>query len=218
MQQQIEDARKHGIDLLLSMEHRWGSYLGRLIFEDCKEALRRPMQLLEVFEAAGKAAEEDEKYLSWMLPLTNFPVVQYYIDGTVKKIYVQYGPPVGPRLSTGYYQNTLQLFVSFLERPVPARRKQSQGAAPNVIHSLDAAHLMLVVHEANFDVVTVHDSFGSHPSDMPTLFTLVRKKFVELYMADPLSYIMTQINGDVSNVDFGALNIKLIEESEYCFS
>ena len=216
-QQQIDDARKHGIDVLLHMEHKWGAYLGREIFEDCRVSLKRPMQLLSVFEAAGRKAEADGKFLEWNVPVTNFPVVQHYTEGLVKKTWVQYGPPAGERNSTGYYDNTLQLHICFIEDAIPSKGKQSQGASPNAIHSLDAAHLALTVYRADFPITTIHDSFGCLLSDMPKLFKLIRETFVELYQADPLSSIMRDINGDITNVQFGELDISLILDSEYCF-
>ena len=217
-EQQIDDAKKHGIELLLHMEHRWGAYLGREIYNACRESLKRPMQLLSVFEMAGKKAEQEGKFLQWTVPVTNFPVVQNYTEGKVKKIWVQYGPPLGEKMSTGYYVNTLQLAICFIEDVKPSKGKQSQGASPNAIHSLDAAHLAMTVAEADFPLATVHDSFGALLGDMPKLFTLIRKTFVELYEADPLTSIMKDVAGDVSQIEFGNLDINLILESEYCFS
>jgi DNA-directed RNA polymerase len=217
-QQVIDDARKHNIDLLLYMEHRWGAYLGREVFNDCRVSLEKPMQLLNVFENAGKKAEKEGKFLSWQVPVTNFPVVQNYTEGIVKKIWIQYGPPIGERNSTGYYQNTLQLSICFIEDVRPSKGKQSQGASPNIIHSLDAAHLAMSVHKSPFPVTTIHDSFGCLLADMPVLFTLLRETFVELYEADPLTSIMKQIGGDISQVKLGNLDLTLILRSEYCFS
>ncbi len=215
-QQQIDDAKKHGIDLLLHMEHKWGAYLGREVFEDCRVSLERPMRLLSVFEQAGKKAEEKGKFLSWNVPVTNFPVVQNYTEGKVKKIWVQYGPPLNKK-STGYYENTLQLSICFIEDVVPSKGKQSQGASPNAIHSLDAAHLALTVHRAEFPITTIHDSFGCLLADMPRLFRMIRETFVELYSANPLESLMNDIDGDISNVELGTLDINLVLESEYCF-
>ena len=216
-QQVIDDSRKHGIEQLMTMEHRWGSYIGRVIYDDCKVSMKKPTQLLSVFEAAGRRAEEQGKFLSWNIPLTNFPVVQHYVEGTVKKLYIQYGPPKGGRNSSGYYENTLQLAVCFLEDTQPSARKQSQGASPNAIHSLDAAHLMLTVHRCNFPVTTIHDSFGCLLGDMPELFITIRETFVELYQADPLASLMKDIDGDLSSVEIGTLDINLVIESEYAF-
>jgi DNA-directed RNA polymerase len=216
-QQQIDDSKKHGIELLLSMEHKWGSYLGREVYEDCRVSLERPMRLLAVFEAAGKAAEERGEFLSWTVPVTGFPVVQHYTEGVTKRVYVQYGPPVGERTSTGYYENTLQLHVCFLENMVPSKGKQSSGASPNAIHSLDAAHLAMTVDRADFSVTTIHDSFGCLLADMPKLYQLIRETFVDLYRVNPLFGLMEDIQGDISGLEFGTLDIEAVLESAYAF-
>jgi DNA-directed RNA polymerase len=131
---------------------------------------------------------------------------------------VQYGPPIGERNSHGCFENTLQLKICFLEHTKHSKKKQSQGASPNAIHSLDAAHLMLAVHRADFPVTTIHDSFGCLLGDMADLFIIIRETFVELYKADPLSSIMIDIEGDISNVELGSLDITLILDSEYAFA
>jgi DNA-directed RNA polymerase len=217
-QQIIIDSKKHGIPLLLFLEHKWGSFLGREVLKDCKICLKRPMDLLGVFERAGKAAEAKGEYLSWTAPITNFPVVQYYVEGVVKKIWVQYGPPIGEKLNTGYYENTLQMQICFIEKPRPSKGKQSQGASPNIIHSFDAAHLTLTVAQAKFPVTTIHDSFGCLLSDMPELYTLIRETFVEVYKENPLDNLLKEIGGDISELDIGDLDVTEILHSEYCFS
>jgi DNA-directed RNA polymerase len=216
-QQIIDDARKHNIELLLYMEHRWGAYLGREVFNDCKRSLEKPMQLLKIFEEAGRKAEQDDKFLSWTVPVTKFPVVQNYTEGIVKKIWVQYGPPQGVRNSTGYFDNTLQLAICFIEDVKPSKGKQSQGASPNIIHSLDAAHLSMIVASSDFPVTTIHDSFGCLLADMPKLFAVTRQTFVELYKQDPLTSIMKDIGGNANEVELGNLDLNLVIESEYCF-
>jgi len=217
-QQIIDDSKKHGIELLLFLEQAWGAYLGREVFNDCKKSLKRPMKLLEIFEAAGKQAEVEKRFLEWTVPITNFPVVQNYTEGRVKKIWVQYGPPKGTRNRTGYYDNTMQLMVCFLEDSIPSKRKQSQGAAPNAIHSLDAAHLVMTVAYADYPVTTVHDSFGCLLADMPKLYKLIRETFVELHEDNPLPKLLEDIGGDLKAVDVGTLDITLILNSEYCFA
>ena len=218
-QQCIDDARKHGIDLLNNMEHRWGAYMGRVVYEDCKTSLQRPMQLLKVFEDAGKAAELRDEFLSWKVPATGFPVVQHYTQGVVKKVWINYGPTSGPRVSTGKYDNTLQIQVCFKELHEKSKHKQASGAAPNIIHSLDAAHLMLTQHMcSDFEITTIHDSYGTLYCDMDKLYINVRRAFVRLYQHEPLESIMEQIGGDLSAIDIGVLNIMAMLDSEYCFS
>ncbi|MDB4575364.1 hypothetical protein N9112_00210 [bacterium] len=217
-EQIIDDSRKHGIDLLLYMEHAWGSYMGRSLFAVCEECLQRPMRLLSVFEQAGVEAEKREEFLEWTVPLTNFPVAQHYIEGKVGKFWIQYGPPSGKRLATGYFKNTYQLHISQAEKPIPMKGKQAQGAAPNIIHSLDAAHLIGLCCAAEFPVTTIHDSFGCLLADMPDLFRITREVFVELYSKDPFTNLLFQLTGTEPPFEPGNLDVSLVLDSEYAFS
>jgi DNA-directed RNA polymerase len=250
-QQQIDDARKHGVELLAYMENRWGSYMGQMIYSSCRESMLKPMQLLKAFEDAGKKQEQlgiteskalaaklmeenggiadssekaqraiadaKMKFLAWRLPVTNFLVVQRYTEGTTKKVYVQYGPPKGERATNAHYENTYQLAICFTEIHKASVGKQSLGASPNAIHSLDAAHLVMTVCACPFDVVTIHDSFGASLGDLPALYRIVREQFVELYRHDPLTSIMNDIGGDISHIQMGTLDLNLVLESEFAF-
>lgn len=64
--------------------------------------------------------------------------------------------------------------------------KHRTSFAPNVIHSLDAAHLMLTVTRArasNFDtpLATVHDSFATCAADAPVLESIFKGALVTIY-------------------------------------
>lgn len=64
--------------------------------------------------------------------------------------------------------------------------KQIQAIIPNIIHSLDANHLINIVNTCSYlehkiDVITIHDCFGTHPNDMEILEYNVRKEFILLY-------------------------------------
>ena len=216
--QQISDSKRLGISQLLYAEHSWLAYMGKTVFLNCQHSLERPMKLLTIFEVAGYKAENRGEFLKWTVPITKFPVVQHYTEGKVKKRWIQYGPPLGPRQSTGYYINTLQLAIAFIEDTKPSKRKQSQGAAPNAIHSLDAAHLMMIVNKAPFPVTTVHDSFGCLLADMPDLYRITRETFLELYKENPLPKLLEEVGGHIEDVDIGELDINSILDSEYCFS
>jgi len=216
--QQMEDSKKHGIAQIQDIEQRWATYMGHLIFDVAREYLKRPMKLLSIFEKAGQTAEDNSAFLKWKVPITKFPVIQHYTEGKVKKVWVQYGPPKGPKASTGWYENSYQLHVCHIETQVMSKGKQSQGASPNIIHSLDAAHLMLVVDSVDFPVTTIHDSYGALLPDMDRLFIATRQQFVRLYKENPLPQIIKDINGDIDEVEFGTLDITKICDSEYAFS
>jgi DNA-directed RNA polymerase len=217
-EQQIKDARKHGIPALMHMTHKWGAYMGRTVFDSCGSSMAKPMRLLSLFEKAGKAAEDRGEFLAWTVPKTDFPVVQHYVEGTVKKQWIQYGPQIGERLNTGHFINTYQVSICFIEETKHSKRRQAQGAAPNIIHSLDAAHLMLTIDACPFDITTIHDSFGCLAADMPDLYVAVRETFHELYKENPIFSVMKDIQIDMKEVPCGNLDISLVIDSEYCFA
>jgi len=67
---------------------------------------------------------------------------------------------------------------------------KTRGAmAPNLIHSVDATHLRMVVNSLNHDLVTVHDSIGSHAGNFFTTASAIREQFVAVHEFD----IMTEV-------------------------
>jgi DNA-directed RNA polymerase, mitochondrial len=65
------------------------------------------------------------------------------------------------------------------------KNKQNTGIIPNIIHSLDASHLINIINSANEKnikpIITVHDCFGCHPNNLDNLSHLIKIKFIELY-------------------------------------
>jgi DNA-directed RNA polymerase len=66
--------------------------------------------------------------------------------------------------------------------------KQSNAIIPNIIHSLDATHLINLINNSvdiGFaPIISVHDCFGTHPNKMDELGFMVKKEFVLLYSQD----------------------------------
>jgi len=63
--------------------------------------------------------------------------------------------------------------------------KQVNAIIPNIIHSLDASHLVNLINSAINNKFTpilgVHDCFGTHPNRMDNLSYEVKKEFILLY-------------------------------------
>ncbi len=111
---------------------------------------------------------------------------------------------------------------------VVSPQKQKQGIAPNFVHSLDSAHMMLTINKAKEQGINnfamVHDDFGTHACDIPKLRNIIREEFVEMYKHnEPLHdlYISCALvlqDGAVPVVpEYGDLDLEKIIESEYFF-
>jgi len=63
--------------------------------------------------------------------------------------------------------------------------KQTNSIIPNIIHSLDATHLINLINKAldqRFGpILTVHDCFGTLPNKMEELAFMLKKEFIILY-------------------------------------
>ena len=108
---------------------------------------------------------------------------------------------------------------SYLELQATLKKsKQKTGASPNIVHSLDAVHLTMTVHDAPYSVTVVHDSFGCHAGNMNHMFKHVREKFVELYKMDPLTHILSQMNAEHLIPKKGNLDVRRVLESDFAFA
>ena len=64
-------------------------------------------------------------------------------------------------------------------------RKQVEGILAHLVHSMDAAHMMLTINHLQTGGVhhfaMVHDNFGVHASDIHFLNRALREEFVRIY-------------------------------------
>ena len=98
------------------------------------------------------------------------------------------------------------------------------GISPNYIHSMDAAHMALVVDKWNGDFGAVHDSFSTHAPDVELLLGQTKREFIDMY--DVTNYYQTiedYLVKDISEVttdrpELGDLNIEEIQDSDYFFA
>lgn len=115
---------------------------------------------------AGKAVE-------WIVPATGFPVAQPYYESMKKQVKTVLS---GSIIQPAVYTTTDKI----------QRHRQRNAIAPNVVHSLDAAALMLCVTEASTKhgieaYGMVHDSYATLAADTATMAQCIRQTFYQLY-------------------------------------
>jgi len=105
---------------------------------------------------------------------------------------ISWSTPNGLELTQRYNQSKIQkLTINFLGKNRTAvirkwttdkdSRREVQAIIPNIIHSLDASHLTLIINRWDKYILPIHDCFGTHPNDMINLSEIVRNCFVSLY-------------------------------------
>nr|WP_314122606.1 DNA-directed RNA polymerase [uncultured Brevundimonas sp.] len=109
--------------------------------------------------------------IRWTAP-TGLPVLQVYKSRKADLIRVVYK---GQRIRL-QVRNELSKLDS---------KRQANGISPNLIHSMDASHLMGVANRCyDHDIrslAVVHDSFGVHAARVSDLQNILRDTFAELY-------------------------------------
>jgi len=158
----------------------WHFWFGALVHDMCYEHLEGPASMLQMFRSVAESCNDRDTFLSYNTPHTNFPVVQHYRK------------PMSKRAEFNFCGKTIKPQFVIAEQKSLNKQKQLSSTAPNVTHSLDAAHLTMVISACPFPVTTVHDSFGCHAGNMADMFSIVREQFYELYRQNPLESILDQ--------------------------
>lgn len=112
---------------------------------------------------------------------------------------VEWYTPMGLRVLQAYWRpltKTLQTHVGQTKvrraryrsgaghKPELDLRKQVNGIVPNLIHSFDAAHMMMTINACPSEMnhfAMIHDSFGVHGCDMDDLQFVIRWRFSDIY-------------------------------------
>ena len=107
--------------------------------------------------------------------------------------------------------------VARLYSDLPDVRGFMCGISPNFMHSMDAAHMSLVIADWEGNFGAVHDSFATHACDVELLLAHTKRKFIDMYDVDNYYRIIEdQLIDDRSDVivdrpELGTLNIEEIQ-------
>jgi len=193
-------------EYLRDKDKAWSAYLGHLIYKTCYQELKGPAKMLRMFEQLAVQENEKDRPISFKQIVTNFPFVHSYRRGKKKEVELFYA------------DSSLRVSIQLWQEATLNKDKQKTGAAPNIVHSIDAVHLSMYVHDTSYPVTVVHDSFGSHAGNMDKAFVDVRKKFVELYEKNPLEYILSQLEALSLIPQKGTLDVRNVLESDFSFA
>jgi DNA-directed RNA polymerase len=160
-------------------------YLAQKVREAADQLLPGPGNVMRFIRRLTKAANDRGKLLTWTSP-TGFPVINHYRPSKVRTIDIRDGIRVQHRIGDGYLNKI-------------NKKKAIDSAAPNFVHSLDAAHLIRVANRASTEgitnLVTVHDSYACLAPQAAQLNDILRGELAELYTGytgDHLTHLVNQ--------------------------
>lgn len=168
--------------------------------------------------ACARLLAHEGKGIAWTAP-SGLPVVQRYMSAPSVRVETMLG---GERL---------RVSVPGASKTVN-KEKQKNAVSPNHTHSLDAAHLVLTVLQANDYGVTefslIHDSFGTLAADADAMFAATRDAFVTMYEEnDPFQHLYEQVYEALSEAGRkklplpppkGTLDLSQVQQSLYAFA
>ena len=102
--------------------------------------------------------------------------------------------------------------------PIINIAKAKAAISPNSIHNLDSLHLMLVIDECDFDIVSAHDSYGAHACNVNTMQKVIRSQFKRIIDANPLQHNLNETGNLVPMIKQVQLNSSEILNSEFAFA
>lgn len=190
------------------------TYLAPIVEKCIRETVIAAAGAMDYLKETARIAAKADIPLRWETPV-GFPVVQ------------DYRATAGKRVKVYYNGLCVKLNVREEQERLDSRR-MGAGAAPNYVHSLDAAHLMrtvLACRDAGIEsVAVIHDSFGTHAADIDDLHRLIRETFVEMYKPDLLSVFAQQTCIRMPEAELperppmGTLDLAEVLDSDFFFS
>jgi DNA-directed RNA polymerase len=174
-------------------------YLAGKVFEAIETVVRLPAEAMTYLQKLARALAHEGKPLEWTTP-TGLPWSNRYHATTTKNVRLwlhDKGVVRRTKVAVGY------------EKEID-KDKASNGVAPNFVHALDAAHLLMTVNAAvKEDIVAfalVHDSFGCLASRAERFHGVIREQFVKLYSEhDVLAEVMEQAKCDLTQHNWDRL-------------
>ena len=190
-------------------------YLANLVWSAIEEILTKPKEVMAWFQALAQATAKDGGYLEWLTP-SGMKVRQDYKKTKAKRIRTWLN---GEGKYLKFYDETDAMDI----------KRQSNGASPNIVHSLDAAALHETVKRCKeqhdiHDFAMIHDSYGTHATNCDTMSKVLREVFVDIFTENFLDNFRNQTQCLHPTVELppvpslGNLDVSLLLKSEYFFS
>ena len=193
--------------------HEMCRYLAIKIWAALEQVVVAAFGAMEWLSECAAAVVPVTGVVEWTVPMTGFPARQVYWDATRHMV----------KTTLCGQAVRLSLFRSTKE---PLLYKHKNGIAPNYIHSLDAAALMVTTVLASAEGVThfgmVHDCYSTHAADVPALASATREAFIALYdgvdVVDNLYQQFSRIAEVPQPPPKGTFDVHEVRDSRYFFS
>lgn len=216
-------------------------YLAGKVWRAVTETVTQAAAGMDFFKKVASVLAHERLPLVWTSPI-GLPVMHKYSIWETKRVELCLYDRKMPVLSAKRHDKVLGDGESVLRRvqlnirTKPSERidkdKARSAVAPNVIHSMDGAHLLLTVlnakEEGMTDFALIHDSFGTHAGNTQRFFEIIRESFVEMYtdycpFEETLAYAESVLSDDgcarlPELPTKGTLDLNVVLDAPYAFA
>jgi DNA-directed RNA polymerase len=214
----IEDTKDIDNVYLSNKQHSAARLLGATVFDTIESEFPEVSNVMKMFKDNCEAyMTKTGKQYSHNTLISNFPFTQNYIKHKTSEVRLTDGLYVQGDDKKYTWVNDIKFKIKS-ELPMVNLAKAKAAISPNTIHNLDSLHLMLVIDECDFEIVTAHDSYGAHASDVKEMQKVIREKFKLIIDSDPLQHVLNETGNLVPMITQGQLDSSEILRSEYAFA
>lgn len=190
---------------------RW---LGVVVWEAIGEVVVKAREAMTWLREVSDILTEHGAHAEWSTPI-GLKVRQDYLKGQTKVLQLRAGG---------------QMRLRVWEEDDRIKGSSSRnGLCPNFIHSLDASAMFTTVNDGALEGITsfqmIHDSYGTHAADAPTLNRVLRQSFVDIFSQDWLDRLALDLQALLpdgtllpSPPSKGDLDIDRLHEATYFFA
>lgn len=193
-------------------------YMGGMIWDCVGEVVVAAKNAMDWLQDAARIASKSGKPIKWTTP-AGLMVEQAYTKDERKLIKATFGG------------KKIQLRMKDSEGTKYDKRKQASGISPNLVHSLDASHLMFTIVTSKAKGIQsfsmVHDSYGTHASNAGVLAHTLRDCFVDMYQRSCVlegfrEELQSQLPPDADEIpptpEKGNLDLEQVRKSPFFFA
>jgi len=194
------------------------AYLATTLWQVIEDVVGAAADVMSWLKNMSKLASLSGLPVHWVTPV-GFPVQQAYPNVRDR------------RVETSIAGKRIKLTVREDNWSKIDRRKQQAGISPNYVHSMDASAMIKTVNLAANHGITgfamVHDSYGTHAADAPTMAKCLREAFVEMYEQPVLEKFAADIEKQIDEkhrhkipprLPMGKLDLKQVVDCDFFFA
>lgn len=184
--------------------HAYPMYCAKKLFRGIETTVPMAAAAMQMLKKTAGATPTGVR-MEWTTP-TGFLVQHDYQDYDEKRV---------PLRSCGVVSVLMRIHNDGTKKS-----KMMNAIAPNFVHALDGSHVTLTANsmsEHGLCMVSIHDSFGTHPCDVDMMHVIIRTQFVRMYKDDVLGNFQWEVSGVVDAPMRGNLNLLEVLQNEFFF-